>query len=101
MKWSHQTQKALQNWVGRDTWHSGRGTDLSKFHSFVRALWDANRDTADPKELAERILGQVRDLDTEIEPGLQDRAVKVYVNRAQCILRYLADTSAEDTTIFG
>jgi hypothetical protein len=101
MKWSSRTQKALQTWVGRDTWHSGRGTDQGKFHSFVRTLWEENRSTVDEKELAERILGQVRELGTETEPTLQEKAVRIYIKRAQCILQYLADTSVEDTTIFS
>jgi hypothetical protein len=101
MKWSQLAQRALRTWVGRDTWHSGRGTDQGKFHSFVRALWEANHSTIDEKELAERILDQVRELGTEIEPTRQERVVRVHVKRAQCILRYLTDTSVDDTTIFG
>jgi len=101
MKWSQQAQKALQTWVGSDTWHSGRGIDQGRFHGFVKALWDANRSAVDQKELAERILDQVRELGTETKPAVQERAVRVHVNRAQCILRYLTDTSMEDTLISG
>jgi len=92
-------QNALQRWVGRETWHSGSGTDLGKFHSFVKAVWDANQSPIDEEELVKRIEDQVRELGTEMEPPRQEVVAKVYVKRAQCILRYLADTSADDTTI--
>ncbi len=89
MAWSDQTEEALQQWLGPETWHTGHPLDDARFSVFVASVWNDNHSIWDPSETREIITKKAIQLHPKFDAEHAKKEAETRVSEGTAILDFL------------
>jgi hypothetical protein len=96
MTWSDQSIKALEHWIGIDTWYTGDLRDENRFFEFVFVLWE-NDEIWDEVDSRKVILNKVQEMHPNFSIEHAEKEIHQRVSTRMIDLReflgYLKKTS--------
>lgn len=90
MVWSKETEDALDEWVGRSTYHKEHPTDETYFSVFLASVWNDEHEVWDESEAEERIAQAVIRLHPKFGRDGTREEVKSLVREGTAALKFLS-----------